>query len=140
MRLSEAIRLGAMLKPQAFNSRARDASCTLRAATEALGIPDHVFSDSTVLNYAALEDRYPFLVTATTHPVDGSLARATAVIWNLNDTHQWTREQIADWVESIEPVEMATDDSIGTTEAPCDHQEDGRGTQLIRVPATSPSR
>lgn len=40
MRLSEAIRLGAMMRPQAYNSDGKDGSCALRAASEALSLPE----------------------------------------------------------------------------------------------------
>lgn len=105
MKLSEAIRLGAMLKPQAFGQYGSVASCALRAATDALGIPPNK-ADSP--DYDALKARYRYLDVLQPCPVptcwlSGETDRALAVIYHLNDHHQWTREQIADWIATIEP-------------------------------------
>jgi predicted nucleic-acid-binding protein len=29
------------------------------------------------------------------------------IVWHLNDKHKWTREQIAEWVETIEAQQEA---------------------------------
>lgn len=36
------------------------------------------------------------------HPVDGRKAALRGVIMDLNDRHGWTREQIADWLETLD--------------------------------------
>lgn len=107
MKLSEAIRLGAMLKPQAFNSSGREGSCALRAAADASGLQDDLHS---LLAYEGLKRRYPVLLrpvpacpvcwcwgTEDAHVLD--------IVWHLNDSHRWTRERIADWVATVEPAE-----------------------------------
>jgi hypothetical protein len=106
MKLSEAIRLGAMMKPQAYHSGAWDGkSCALRAAADALGIPDLQCARSgpQVLNYYELQQRWPRLAEQADCPAcccrHGSLL---SVVFHLNDSYRWTREQIADWVEQIE--------------------------------------
>lgn len=137
MRLSEAIRLGAMTRPQAFGalSKSRRVSgwrglllgqremttCAIGAAIEAGGIGTK-----------------PYTATADYEGWRGSKVKAGATVqvldipqswenvWNschpcpmdccaslvfesvsrliphLNDVHGWTRERIADWVESVE--------------------------------------
>ena len=85
LKLSEAIRIGAKMKPQAF-SRFQDnlSSCALGAAFDALGGYDTVGSEW--VDYFLKE----FSV---------SLKLLRDVIL-LNDTHHKSREQIADWLES----------------------------------------
>src|SRR5688500_2999835 len=108
MRLSEAIRLGAMLRPQGFGSlrgcnRQPGTSCALDAAAESLGLDLEVLDGSEPSHYRAIVAQYPFLATQRCPECrlmcDSSPAK---VIWHLNDQHRWTREQIADWVETIE--------------------------------------
>jgi hypothetical protein len=103
LKLSGAIRLGAMLKPQGFGDRSADAdgitSCALGAAYDAAGIMDahRVWDDLAVL--------FPILerfVGDVKCPVCDDLGEHDSAIPHLNDDHKWTREQIADWVETIE--------------------------------------
>lgn len=104
MQLSEAIRLGAMLKPQAFTSDgSQGKSCALRAAGDALGIPELM---PNVLDYARFYTRYPYLAIEDAHPVTGMRDARLSLIYFLNDIDHWTREQIADWVATIEPAEV----------------------------------
>ena len=113
MKLSEAIRLGAMLKPQANGGYAGEGSCALLAAADALGIATvfDVRAGRYLVDYVVLERRYPFLLDIVDSPVHTFLrARAPImrdVIWHLNDSCGWTREQIADWVETIERAQDA---------------------------------
>lgn len=47
-------------------------------------------------------NQIPGLNVKVKHPVvDGSFSLST-VIMDLNDTHRWTREQIADWLETLD--------------------------------------
>lgn len=98
MQLSEAIRLGAMMKPQAYDSLAGTHSCTLRAAAEAVGIQD----DHGILNYPSLESVFPILKVVVVLPESHVRYSITNAIFLLNDCYQWTRERIADWVEEQE--------------------------------------
>lgn len=125
MRLSEAIRLGAMLKPQAFGSfftrgsdvtvvgdvlglrRTADSTCALGGALDAVGALE--FSALEWVAYG-LPSRWPVLRVAATCPECGECCGAQGV-WDvvavhLNNKHRWTREQIADWVESIEQAQQ----------------------------------
>ncbi len=121
MRLSEAIRLGAMLHPQTYRDyRTRDAhgvtgTCALGAAEEA-GFPDPM----TYLH--ELRTWCPGC------PANGPLP---AVIAHLNDQHRWTREAIADWVETIEPERQPADVSATSTNAVA--QADGAPVPSLRA-------
>lgn len=104
MKLSEAIRLGAMLKPQCREHLSyHGATCALGAAADAIGCLDvHKYHHGWNAFYAT----WPILQTPVDPPA--SLGKfkcqcelSTWVIY-LNDKERWTREQIADWVESIE--------------------------------------
>ncbi len=97
MKLSEAIRLGAMLKPQfKGGSTDGDRTCALAAAADALGI-----SYYNIAPYNALEYLYPALLVDTINPMSGRKRPLEECIWTLNDCG-WTRESIADWLENIE--------------------------------------
>jgi hypothetical protein len=51
--------------------------------------------------YKQLSAQWPELLTEVEYPlglIPGQLQKA---IYMLNDNHNWTREQIADWVESL---------------------------------------
>ena len=100
MRLSEAIRLGAMLGPQAFGATfENEKSCALGSALRAISITDRPWT--------ATADVWPFVYTRAQHPVLGDTYLVITIIRELNDLHRWTREAIADWVATVEPPEAA---------------------------------
>lgn len=109
MKLSEAIRAGAEKRPQSkFNyfSIADDGttvgSCALGAAYEAVfnvTTNDEITSghvtqleDITGIDDFEVYEKHP--ITQEYHHLD-------SIIINLNDEHQWERERIADWLQSI---------------------------------------
>lgn len=99
MKLSEAIRLGAMIRPQGsgvYFSLGR--SCALGAAFEACGATayDEGFATSGDYLFSILRMWAPCPACVYDHH------RLGFVVTHLNDHHGWTREQIADWVETIE--------------------------------------
>ena len=136
MRLSEAMRLGAMLRPQAFGAVFKVhegpdgpviASCATGAVNEGAGLRTVKLSESSgevlihlgpasaggqpvVEQWSELlervvvcpelgcdgKDQYSVMHSI---PLHFDVSRA---IIHLNDFHRWTRERIADWVESIE--------------------------------------
>jgi hypothetical protein len=117
MTLSEAIRLGAMWKPQKFggpNHQLKDEThtCALAAAAEAVGQhmlsvyePHWLWPWSTVIP----KNRYVRPCPACGYAwLEGSTCAIAVihVIAHLNDRHHWTREAIADWVETVEPREV----------------------------------
>lgn len=100
MRLSEAIRLGAMMGPQSFGDTfgQDDSSCAMGAALLAVGCPRTVTYGDIVMHFA-VATAYAF------HPESGIYQLVISTIRQLNDQSRWTREQIADWVATIEPQE-----------------------------------
>lgn len=114
MRLSEAIRLGSMLRGQAFEDYFDNSgSCAIGAALEAAGLRDAVRDGGCAV--AEYENRHRAVFVASCpscgrQPGMGMTSFMNTVI-HLNDDHRWTREAIADWVAGIEPVEAVTDGS-----------------------------
>ncbi len=118
MRLSEAIRLGAMLKPQAFGDYTDGiGTCALGAANEAIGLSAN--DDET-------EGPWPFIAIGLPCPSCGVTLGADPetglgeMVEHLNDYHRWTREVIADFVETIEAqheASMAKDSAAGCDES-----------------------
>ena len=101
MKLSEAIRLGAMMMPQAFRTLLTDdGACALGAALLAVGArPEEAVRSA--LN------RWPWASTVSADcPRCGRSRTVFRVITHLNDRHRWTREQIAEWVAGIEPRDV----------------------------------
>jgi hypothetical protein len=47
------------------------------------------------------------------------VCRTDAMIVHLNDEHEWTREAIADWVETIEPAEVVKEEKKEVLEEIC---------------------
>jgi hypothetical protein len=108
--LSDAIRIGAAIRPQTFNSWFFNGrSCVMGAAIEAL---TGEFCDA--IDFAsrerldALEEtlhrRYQPILKQRVECPQCVREREflSDLIIHLNDTHKWTREVIADFVQSIE--------------------------------------
>lgn len=142
MTLSEAIRLGAMLKPQAFGVghewrvkpgvrgglEFEEATCAFHAALDAhpcgtkritgeestrplrgaLVAPDR---DGTIEVIDVPGHWLIVLASFQTCPACptyiGSRRPTFNLIAHLNDDHRWTREAIADWVETIEAAQAS---------------------------------
>jgi hypothetical protein len=131
MRLSEAIRLGSMLRPQCRGALRKEyrvgflglfgekvsASCALGAAFEAAGceaVPGIVAEASSTFRGPAVEvgskgpviqipDEWQPVFRVVVHcPQCGEVAKLQRVIAHLNDAHGWTREDIAGFVAGIE--------------------------------------
>lgn len=112
LRLSEAIRLGAMLRPQFFGASSgtlpdgRVGTCAMGAALEAIGVGPKELAvnyppipPETWADLALREERCPVVKCVETTTIAGVAA-------HLNDTHKWTREAIADWVEQMEAKQL----------------------------------
>lgn len=102
MKLSDAIRLGAMMKPQAFSGAYwPEKSCALQAACDAVGINSshgdaHVaFADTWGWSY-----RGPFQCPEC--QIEHCTV-AALIAFCLNDDHEWSRERIADYIATLEP-------------------------------------
>jgi hypothetical protein len=100
MKLSEAIRVGATLQPQAFEDYYDGyGTCALGAAFEAtFGMVD-LLPRADIANL--LYQRYPELVAQVPDPTAGLLISIEGVITDLNDHKRWIHEAFADWVEEI---------------------------------------
>jgi hypothetical protein len=100
MKLSEAISLGAMLSPQAFGhlEDPHGGRCALGAAMHAVGQP----TDYSEWKWASRIANCP--------ACSGTLP-AIFAISHLNDLHQWPRQQIAEWVSTIEPQNETASES-----------------------------
>lgn len=104
MRLSEAIRAGAKMKPQGIGGytvvSTHDKVCALGAAGCGAGID----TISPAAAYGILKDRFPIL--RETIRRESSPSRygwdVCETIFTLNDMYRWSRERIADWVEQVE--------------------------------------
>jgi len=112
LKLSEAIRLGAMMKPH-IRGRLYDGvgTCALGAALDAIAAnPDD--------GAAYMLSSFPLLGRAAVHPITGDRwVSLYGAIADLNDCHGWTRECIADWVEQIELQQAAETNQPATSEA-----------------------
>lgn len=140
MRLSEAMRLGAMTTGQAFGTEREtrtisrghflkeeatvDYACAIGAAYLAAGIKCRPILESedgrdpnrgtqaTHMAEVPLE-WYRMLHMETSCPAcDGETRRLGRLIPHLNDDHRWTREQIADFVEGVERSLYPADEAV----------------------------
>lgn len=120
MKLSEAIRLGSMMKPQGFGNIFDGIStCAIGAALDANGKLDEwkerrcspasfgTWGERWCNVYEWWCNVYTSLGISMHHkswavcPVCGETNLLTSIIaTHLNDKHKWTREQIADWIET----------------------------------------
>lgn len=108
--LSDAIREGLKLRPQAqrlfvkgFDGVIR--SCALGAAYEALTGETPLGGMDDWDAYKTVEIAFPYIcIGHVPCPVNhcGCDESVEALTMHLNDDHQWTREQIADFVERFE--------------------------------------
>lgn len=102
MKLSEAIRLGAMSTEQAFGmliSYDKLRACAIGAACVAVGLDVNKI-DSTV-NWTPVFDRFPILKHKIPSP-NGPQWDISCEIITMNDTERKSRQEIADYVEKIE--------------------------------------
>lgn len=134
MRLSEAIRLGSLIRPQAYYAWFDDdgSSCAIGAALEACGVPFKPVNNEqagVILKEFQRSEYYQefkqgLASSPTNCPVCGEAVlngewqkhvkpNITSVIVHLNNDHRWTREQIAAWVETHEkPVERPAQERL----------------------------
>ena len=131
MYFHEAIRLGAMIRPQCrgsltgpvtkrifgiFKGKPENGSCAFGAAIEAAGCETRIepSGDSvpirgvrppkgTPVPTIVVPDEWSPLLGKLVHcPVCGVFQSLARTIPHLNDDHLWTREAISDWVMPIE--------------------------------------
>jgi hypothetical protein len=96
---SEAIREGAKLRPQGFGElHANGASCAIGAGREAI----YGTTEGEQEHYDQIRALFPYLQTRASCPACPLRLSLFIVAYHLNDDHRWTREQIADWLQSEE--------------------------------------
>lgn len=106
LKLSDAIRIGARLRPQGRETLfSNGKSCALGAAYEAVygdpgrdaGFPDlpHDARNKDDVFGQRLDESFPALNTRL-----GGGFRVKDQVWRKNDNERWSREKIADWLES----------------------------------------
>lgn len=120
MTLADAIRLGSMLKPQSFTDLLEIPeetvtlmgeaitvvggihTCALGAALDAVGklptMTEWMEFDGKVDDMFTCFPEYSALVAC---PVTEFVKELGSLVAELNDKHHWTRQRIADWVESV---------------------------------------
>ena len=107
MKLSEAMRLGATLGPHIRGRLFGDGggTCAMGGALKAMGFLSHDFCFYIRYNKFLPTTIWPWIIEKRTCPHCGEPLETRAIITvHLNDTHEWSREKIADWVEEVEPV------------------------------------
>ena len=104
-RLSDDLRLGAMLKKQARGDyeTSRGRTCAVAAICDARGTLDQ-YDDAGI---KAVENELDQLTPQAFCPVCKMGQTVSGVVINLNDFHRWTREKIADWLEPVEQPKKA---------------------------------
>lgn len=114
MKLSEAIRLGSLLRPQGFGAlENKGRTCAMGAAREAVGLPmDCQVVTPWAWTYALFEGKCPVC-----NEGDRDSGIVYIIASHLNDEHRWPRERIADWVASVEPQEEHADGGPGPVAA-----------------------
>jgi hypothetical protein len=125
VRLSEAIRLGAMVTTPhlgALASEDKKATCALGAAIYAIGRLDDALGFIAAKDYDAIVSPPEWLINPEVSCPDclqiyESEWALVSLIVHLNDTHLWTRERIADWVETVEAQQPAAGGSHGQVHA-----------------------
>lgn len=106
MKLSEAIQEGAKIRPQEYGRYYSPqgypctGSCALGAAHEAATGNISQTMYARMITQALLQS-FPCLNEAVEHPITGKTYGLDEVIVHLNDKAQWTREQIAEWLEGL---------------------------------------
>ena len=119
MTLSDAMRLGAAMVPQAFgdtfvrNGQTIVAACAWSSVSIGLGFPS--------IDVIGIYRRFPELHKTLPCPecdksgYFGGMPTLEELITHMNDDHRWTREQIADWIDSLKPEnEHAAEEKICT--------------------------
>lgn len=144
MKFSEAIRLGAMIRPQAFFTLfdlETQSSCALGAAAEAIGVLDLTAQNRFIENAKTLVPReWKWAKQTVECPECGTDwvsecflgSDVQGVLVHLNNDHRWTRERIADWVALLEEAHESAQSS-----AAVDPIADSEGTPPTRVKSSS---
>ena len=132
-KLSEAIRLGAMVIPQTCCYK----GCALGAAVYAIGRNHHHSKKDEYKSVGQEADEaWPFITTLIVkHPQKQFTAPLRAIIGELNGFAElhWTRERIAAWVATVEPLDKDAKDIQRELEESLDGSEDNSGYDAVEM-------
>ena len=105
MRLSEAMRIGASWSPQIITFwKTINGTCALGAAYEGtFGTLN--LQGASGMDMVKLFKTYPILIEKCTSPEPSYCSCIGDAIPILNDSYNWTREEIANWIE-IKELEL----------------------------------
>lgn len=138
MRLSDAIVLGSTLRPQCRNNFFSPVdgmlgSCALGAAAEAAGL---ALRCGPGITHEDIYGEWPFLLLlGGTCPVCSRSGPLSSLVFCLSDEHHWTREQIAEFIATVEPPEAPFAAETPTLErAQTRDQRDGAVAQADAAP------
>lgn len=123
--LSEAMRLGAMAIPPVhgpiFDGPEVCAACAIGTPLYAvMGKAAYVVQssgDGVEAIKRLYEQYWPWTTVWVRNPAYGIAVHVVAALIDLFETHRWSREQIADWIASIEPAP----DAEAPSASPVDH-------------------
>ena len=101
--------MGSMACPKVMGSTKRgDGRCAIGAAFLAIGRGEEE-------DYSRIGEAWPMAYGDVVNPITGESHVLFGVIRELNDNHEWTRERIADWVETIEAQAEAPQPAVVET-------------------------
>jgi len=69
-----------------------------------MAVKNNNYSSTPKTNAYSLAQLLPGVNMLVSHPVDKVTSSLQEVIISLNDSFRWTREQIADWIETLDEV------------------------------------
>lgn len=102
MKLSQAIRLGSKLTKQIqgdLYNKEVNGTCALGAAWVAI---KGININADINTYLFLQEVFPILNYSFFNPEESRVYDLQTIIFELNDRYEWTREEIADFVEECE--------------------------------------
>jgi hypothetical protein len=102
MKLSDAIRMNGMMRPQGFGGDSISSfedPCAIGGALQSIGeqVKDNFEC------YARFKRAWPIVRTHSFCPACRDERTIEHCIWHINDALCWTRAKIADWVATVEP-------------------------------------
>jgi len=115
MKLSEAIRIGSKLSPQAFGELAERRGTILARCVWGAAVAGAVSKGIDQQRHA--DEVFPIVKHLVSCPAcEHPTTTIHLTMIHLNDKHRWTREAIADWVEQFEEKDVPTPQTVTVKE------------------------
>ena len=116
MRLSEAILMNGMVRPQGQGVESmysEAAPCALGGALQSIGKQVTVQDYKISAPYTAIQTAWPWTDKLVAPPWDKKtpFLSIVSIIWRLNDDCGWSRAAIAEWVATVEPADTESCDT-----------------------------